>query len=73
MIYSDFGTDGHSIGSGSVEDDTLEAGVVSMYQKLHDAGLSLDDIEAVLLAQDPYRSNQDKVKEILSLQQRKDQ
>ena len=73
MIYSDFGTDGHSIGSGSVEDDTLEAGVVSMYQKLHDAGLSPDDIEAVLLAQDPYRSNQDKVKEILSLQQRKDQ
>lgn len=65
-IFSDLGTEGELVTAGSIEDGVLERGVRLMFDRLREAGLSHEDTVLALLAVEPYRSNGDRVEELIA-------
>lgn len=65
-IFSDLGADGASVTSGEVGREVLESGIRLMFDRLAEAGLSSDDITVALLAVEPYRSNRERVEDLIT-------
>lgn len=66
-IFSDIGTDGEKVSSGSITDDVLEEATRLLFGRLADAGLATDDAAEALLAAEPFRSNRKRTLRLLNV------